>query len=341
MRPEGSVDQGKPADVEAEPATEPQPAAEPPAVREPPAVPEPAAVMSARNRRADIAPQPTAKVEPAADATDEAAEDDELVARPRPFAGAPAVYQKPAISAAASGRDPIADFFTRKDDDDEKKRWRRKKKDGAPAKVDKPQEKPAGKPAGKRKPWPKAARSAFRTLVVVAIAVAAALLLRAFVVEPYYVPSQSMEPTLHGCQGCNDDHVLVEKLSYLFHDPQPGDIVVFNRPSTWKVPDNVLIKRVIGVPGDDIRLQGGKVYRNGSRLDEPYVNQKCRHGTLPRNGSSKRKVYPPVPNGEVFVMGDNRCDSEDSRYFGVVPQSKIIGRAFLIIWPVGRIHSLS
>ena len=91
---------------------------------------------------------------------------------------------------------------------------------------------------------------AFRTLMVVAIAVVAALLLRTFVVEPYYVPSESMEPTLHGCTGCNDDHVLVEKLSYHFHDPQPGDIVVFNRPSTWKVPDKVLIKRVIGVPGD-------------------------------------------------------------------------------------------
>ena len=177
--------------------------------------------------------------------------------------------------------------------------------------------------------------------MVAAIAVGAALLLRTFVVEPYYVPSQSMEPTLHGCKGCNDDHVLVEKLSYLFHDPQPGDIVVFNRPSTWKVPDQVLIKRVIGVPGDRIKLQDGKVYRNGARLDESYVNQKCRGGTRTPNGSPKKKVYARVPNGDLFVMGDNRCDSEDSRYFGVVPQSAVIGRAFLIIWPFHRIHSLS
>jgi signal peptidase I len=271
-------------------------------------------------------------------------------ARPRPYAGAPVVIEKPATnpeskpdtkpeSKPATPRDPIADFFSRTDEDD-KRRWlRRRPKD---ERDDDRPEKPAKDVEPRdHKPLPKSVRKLVRLTVVVAIAIAAALLLRSYVVEPYYVPSQSMEPTLHGCAGCDDDHVLVEKLSYLFHDPQPGDIVVFNRPSTWRVPDKVLIKRVIGVPGDVIKLQNGKVYRDNVQLDEPYVNQKCRHGTVPKDGSERRKLYPKVPNGDVFVMGDNRCDSEDSRYFGVVPQSTIIGRAFVIIWPLHRIHSLS
>ena len=167
------------------------------------------------------------------------------------------------------------------------------------------------------------------------------MLLRSYVVAPYYVPSQSMEPTLHGCPHCNDDHVLVEKLSYHFHAPQPGDIVVFNRPPNWHVSDKVLIKRVIGVAGDRITLLHGHVYRNGQRLDEPYVNPQCTQGTTTKRGSTRLRRYPRVKPGELFVMGDNRCDSADSRFFGDVPTSDIIGRAFLIIWPLKRIHTLN
>ena len=162
-----------------------------------------------------------------------------------------------------------------------------------------------------------------------------ALALRAWVVAPFYVPSASMEPTLHGCPNCNDDHVLVQKLSYHFHDPRRGDIVVFDKPAHWHVSDDELIKRVIGTAGDKLALRNGRVYVNGQKLDESYVNHKCRRGTRPENGRSRWTV----PKNRLFVMGDNRCDSEDSRQFGMVPVDNVVGQAFLIYWPVGRFGS--
>jgi signal peptidase I len=170
------------------------------------------------------------------------------------------------------------------------------------------------------------------------IAAIAAVLLRAFVVQPYYIPSASMEPTLHGCGGCNDDHVLVDKLSYRAHDIREGDIIVFHRPpNAPNIPDKVLIKRVIGLPGDVVELKKGRVYVNGLVLDEPYVNEQCgANATVPLNGTSKWKV----PGNDVFVMGDNRCHSDDSRAFGPIATSSVIGRAFAIIWPIGRMGLL-
>lgn len=174
--------------------------------------------------------------------------------------------------------------------------------------------------------------------IIVLIVVACAVLVRTFVVETYYIPSGSMEPTLHGCPGCDDDRVVVEKLSYLFHDPQQGDVVVFDRPSSgpWArdVSESVLIKRVIGIGGDRIVIKHGHVFRDGRRLAEPYVNAACRNGT-----HAPHRVYR-VPPDEVFVMGDNRCSSEDSRFNGSVPVSDVVGRAFLIVWPLTRLHSL-
>ena len=198
----------------------------------------------------------------------------------------------------------------------------------------------SGRPA--RKGLSKGLRTLRTLVIVIVVAIVGALLLRTYVVAPYYVPSASMEPTLHGCPGCNNDHVLVEKLTYRFHDVQAGDIVVFNRPDNWHVPDDVLIKRVIGVAGDEIEIKDGHVYRNGQVLSEPYVNQDCNPATtaLPGSTSTKAKTFPRIPNGELFVMGDNRCDSEDSRVFGDVPTDKVIGRAFMIIWPLSRFHSL-
>jgi signal peptidase I len=185
-------------------------------------------------------------------------------------------------------------------------------------------------------------RTVRRIVIVPVVAILAAVALRSFVVAPYYVPSASMEPTLHGCPGCNDDYLFVDKLSYRFHGVKHGDVVVFNRPSNWVVPDKVLVKRVIGVSGDQLVIKGGQVYRDGIELAEPYVNPSCKPATTAVPGSSdkRRKAFATIPNGDVFVMGDNRCDSEDSRVFGLVPMSKIIGRAFLIGWPLGRVHSL-
>jgi signal peptidase I len=145
-----------------------------------------------------------------------------------------------------------------------------------------------------------------------------------------------MYPTLHGCPGCTDDHILVDKISYHTHDPKEGDIVVFNRPSNWNVPDDVVVKRVIGTPGDKLELKKGRVLVNGLLLDETYVSPKCPDGTQPLTTRTKWTV----PDNDVFVMGDNRCNSEDSRMFGPIPQSSVIGRAFMIIWPLNRIRFL-
>ncbi|TAM91626.1 MAG: signal peptidase I [Jatrophihabitans sp.] len=184
-------------------------------------------------------------------------------------------------------------------------------------------------------------RSALRLLVTVLIVAVTAALLRSFVVAPYYIPSGSMEPTLHGCAGCNNDHVLVDKLSYRMHAIHRGDIVVFTRPSTWQVPERVLIKRVVAVGGDTVALQDGRLSVNGEPVDEPYVNRACPPVTslteAPRPGVV---TTVHVPAHEVFVMGDNRCNSADSRAYGPVPDADVVGRAFLIIWPWKRIHLL-
>lgn len=193
------------------------------------------------------------------------------------------------------------------------------------------------KPSATAQNTRKALRVLLRIAVIVAIAVGAALLLRTYVVAPYYIPSESMEPTLHGCTGCDDDHVLVDKISYRLHDPHQSDIVVFTRPPAAKTTDHVLIKRVIGLPGDRVVLKHGNVYVNGKRLKEPYVRKACGpHPTRPETGQSRWQV----PKGDLFVLGDNRCDSMDSREFGPITESSVVGRAFAIIWPLGRIGLL-
>src|SRR5581483_9989520 len=125
----------------------------------------------------------------------------------------------------------------------------------------------------------------------------AAFLLRSYVVQPYYIPSESMEPTLHGCTGCNDDHVLVDKISYRAHDVREGDIVVFHRPKGDQSPESVLIKRVIALAGDDVQLKKGHVFVNGLELNEPYVNKNC--GSAPTQPLTSTTHWS-VPNGDVF-----------------------------------------
>jgi signal peptidase I len=180
-------------------------------------------------------------------------------------------------------------------------------------------------------------RRTVRIAVLLAIAAAAAIVLRVFVVAPYYIPSGSMEPTLHGCAHCDDDHILIDKVSYHFHGPQEGDIVVFHRPPRAQTQDKVLVKRVIGLPGDHLTLRRGLVYINGKRLAEPYLDKKC--GPRPSRPDTGRRRWT-IPRDDVFVMGDNRCDSLDSRDFGPIRESSIIGRAFAIVWPLGRIRLL-
>jgi signal peptidase I len=171
-----------------------------------------------------------------------------------------------------------------------------------------------------------------RLFVLLAVTALLAVGLRAFVVEPFWIPSESMEPTLHGCAGCDNDRLLVDRLSYHLHAVHRGDIVVFHRPPGVDATEKVLIKRVIGLPGETVSGHDAKVWIGSRSLEESYVNRAC-HGTAD---------FSPVtvPSGRYFVMGDNRCDSTDSRVFGAIPGSSIIGRAFLIIWPLSRIQWL-
>lgn len=164
-------------------------------------------------------------------------------------------------------------------------------------------------------------------LLVVVIVIAAAWALRTYVIEPFQIPSASMEETIQ-----TGDMVFTEKVSYRFDDPKPGEIVVFPDP---QVPSRVLIKRVIATEGQTVNLVDGDVYVDGQKLDEPYTlgKQSVALQTVPGVIIS----YPyTVPDGYVWVMGDNRTNSSDSRYFGPVQSSLVFGKAVMIYWPVDR-----
>lgn len=145
-------------------------------------------------------------------------------------------------------------------------------------------------------------------------AIVIAVLIHVFLAQATRVYGQSMEPNLH-----TDMRLVVEKLSYRLHTPERGDIVVLRvRPG-----DELLIKRVIGLPGDEVAIHDGRVYVNGQPLDEPYLDQETRGNLAPR-------VVPPL---HVFVMGDNRRASNDSRSFGPVHIDNIVGKAWVSYWP--------
>jgi signal peptidase I len=148
--------------------------------------------------------------------------------------------------------------------------------------------------------------------------------IRPFVVEAYRIPTESMVPTLE-----IGDRVLANKFVYRFAEPERGDIVVFESVDG---EDQTLIKRVVGVEGDEIRVQGGLLFVNGEVQDEPYLNHEA-----PPTG-----FYGPttVPEAGVFVMGDNRDNSADSRAFGPLPLDNVEGEAFLRFWPVSGIGLL-
>ncbi len=174
-----------------------------------------------------------------------------------------------------------------------------------------------------------------------------ALLIKTFLVQAFFIPSGSMEPTLRP-----GDRVLVLKVPYYFHDPRQGDIIVFEDPDPseaaersvvggffhWmfqglgvQQPDNEdFIKRVIGLPGDVVSAKDGVVIVNGEKLKEPYLTQKT-------SDFDKQTV----PDDQLFVMGDNRANSLDSRFgLGFIPLDKVIGKAELIIWPPGDLGTL-
>ncbi len=243
----------------------------------------------------------------------------------------------------------------------------------------------------KKAPW-------WELPVLIAIAIAVAVLIKTFLIQPFYIPSESMEKTLHGCPGCSGDRVLVNKLIFDLRDPHPGDIVVFRAPPNWDeeptpaAPSNPLvkavhwfgqlvgfvppdekdlIKRVIAVGGQTVQCcdaQGRvQVSDHGASgpwhsLDEPYIfensawDQRSKPGHLAPDGGDQRTFGPiTIPKGRLWVMGDHRGDSADSRYHCIeeapanhicdtsgttVAVSKVIGKGVIIAWPPSRWRTL-
>ncbi len=178
------------------------------------------------------------------------------------------------------------------------------------------------------------AKSLVEWAIVIACAVGVALLVRNFVVEPFTIPSESMLETIQV-----GDRVLGEKLSYLVRAPEAGDIVTFADPED---PETTLIKRVIATPGQTLDLQDGQVVVDGEPLDEPYaVGQSW---PLPTNSATvDEPISYPYTLGadEIWVMGDNRENSLDSRYFGPIELEDVSSRAWLKFWPLSEIGVLS
>jgi signal peptidase I len=184
---------------------------------------------------------------------------------------------------------------------------------------------------------PRTSRWLREAIVVVVVAVIVAVLLRTFVVQTFFIPSGSMEPTLNV-----GDRILVNKLSYDLHGVGRGDIVVFSRPPAENCGGpqvNDLVKRVIGLPGETLSLSGGNVYVDGKRLDETWLPASEQGVTSPGPGGTPYSLQQPyqVPANNYFVMGDNRTDSCDSRYWGPISKSLIVGKVELRVWPFSSI----
>lgn len=168
-------------------------------------------------------------------------------------------------------------------------------------------------------------------IIAVLLVVALTWFLRTFVMQSYKIPSASMEETI-----MTGDMVFAEKLSYAFGEPKPGDIVTFIDPEQ---PSRTLIKRVIATEGQTVDLRDGDLYIDGVLQDEPYTDGKQSFPIENRKGAQITYPYT-VPDGEVWVMGDNRTNSQDSRYFGSIPVESVTGRAVFEYWPVDRIGLL-
>ena len=175
-------------------------------------------------------------------------------------------------------------------------------------------------------------------IVVIAIALGAAMLVRVYVLQQFYISGPSMETTLF-----QNNRVLVNKLSYRLHDIHRGDVVVFDRVTTngGTVAHDDLIKRVIAVGDDTIQIKQCVVYINGTATSEPYLDKDVQAIVDPVN-RCRVSNFPAtkIPKHQLFVMGDNRTESFDSRSFGAISDDLVVGRAFAIVWPFARIRAL-
>ena len=174
--------------------------------------------------------------------------------------------------------------------------------------------------------------------VVVVVALGVALLLRLFVVQTFFIPSGSMEPTLQV-----GDRILVDKLSYHLHGVGRGDIVVFSRPPAENCGGtevNDLVKRVIGLPGETIALDHGHVEIDGKLLNETWLPSSVQGVSQPGPTGTPYNLAKPyvIPANHYFMMGDNRTESCDSRYWGPIPKSLIVGKVDVRVWPVTSFH---
>ncbi len=188
------------------------------------------------------------------------------------------------------------------------------------------------------KPRRSASKTAVEWIVLIGSALVIALLVKALLFQAFYIPSESMVPTLK-----THDRVIVNKLSYHLHPVHRGDIIVFRTP---KGPDGKpidptikdLVKRVIGLPGEIVSERNNHVFVNGKALDESYLPS----GTVSNCAAFVPQCFPtgPIPADRYWVMGDNRAESRDSRSFGAITKSEIVGRVFVRVWPLNRLGLL-
>jgi len=165
----------------------------------------------------------------------------------------------------------------------------------------------------------------FETVQVVIFAISIFLFIYLLVLQPHKIKGESMEPNFH-----NNEYLLTDKVTYRLSEPQRGDVIVFKAPPDYK---EEFIKRIIGLPGDEVSLKEGKVYINGNELKETYLPSN--QITSPGRYMLEDKVVT-IPEGKYLVFGDNRGHSLDSRAFGPIEFNKITGRAWIIYWPVAE-----
>ena len=175
-------------------------------------------------------------------------------------------------------------------------------------------------------------------VVTIVGAVAIVLAVKAWVVNPYRIPSSSMEPTLHcaqpgdGCLASFSDRVLANRLVYRFKEPQRGDVIVFQTPPRAVQEcgaGGTFVKRLVALPGESWRMENGVVFVNGQQLVEPYIDAS-------RRGTDTQPLRN-VPAGQYVFLGDNRTSSCDSRQWGGVPGDNLIGKVFAVYWPPQRV----